>query len=68
MKELITLYVLRYGPADTLREVAAGLSEASDAHSTWTDEGKTLMRRASSEVFEVFAEMRKAESAAQAAK
>lgn len=49
MKTIISLWALRYGAADTLREVMLGLSEASLAHSSWTEAGKRLMSEAAVE-------------------
>ncbi len=50
MYEIIALWTLRYGPEDTLREVARGLVKASNDYSDWTAEGKYYMSDAGADV------------------
>jgi len=57
MRELVTLYVLRYGLTETLTQIAGGLAAAAvdpcvDIHG-WTDDGKKGFREASTEIYRI---------------
>lgn len=53
MKELVQLYVLRYGSEDALTEIGAGFAAAAEEMSSWTDEGKKQFRDVATQIFRI---------------
>lgn len=67
MKEIVMLYVLKYGVEDTLQQIATGVDLAYKEysnHSTWTKEGKRKLLTAGADIYALVNKLRREEEAA----
>lgn len=52
MKDIIALYVIRYGISDSLTEIAAGFAKAPEDHG-WTPEGSKKVSNVSTDLYQI---------------